>query len=131
MKNASGSPTRPTLFRNRNGLYLRAFAALCALTTQVHAASASMLLAVAIPGTSLNVSTKTVFGWLLFCTFIYSAVRVIMAIQSSADERSKEERDEKIKGAWIVFGSVILIMAILHQMEFISFTDIQSAASSF
>lgn len=98
---------------------------------EAKAASPSSLFAVIIPGTTVDLKTKTIAGWLLFVTVIFLAIRAIMVSMSSADERSKEERDDKIKAAWIAFGSGLAIFGALVAMGLISLTDVQSAASQF
>jgi hypothetical protein len=86
---------------------------------------------VPIPGSTLRLGVKTVAGWLLFVTVIFLAIRAIMVSMSSADERSKEERDDKIKAAWIAFGSGLAIFGVLVAMNLISLTDVQNAATQF
>ena len=129
MQKNNSSASKTSVVGPRGGFARLGRLAFYGLATAVITAEAHA--GVSIPGTSLSIGTKTVAGWLLFVTIIFLATRAIMVSMSSADERSKEERDDKIKAAWIAFGSGLMIFGALVAMGLISLTDVTSAASQF
>lgn len=87
-------------------------------------------LAIAIPGTSLDVSTKTILGWVMGLVIVYLAYRCIAAAIGAGDERDKEKRAEQVKWSAIIFGVGLAIFSVLLGMGLISLGDVQSAMNA-
>ena len=102
-----------------------------ATAATIQAATSAPALAIIIPGTSFDVKTKTMIGWLFAVSVGWLGVRAISASMSAMDERSKEERDDKIKGAWIAFGSGLAVFGVLSMMGLVSISDVETAINSF
>lgn len=89
----------------------------------------SIIAAMSIAGYS--VSTKTLAGWVLGIAILALAWRVISVMRDASNDRDSENRNEKLKMAWIVLACGIGVVVVLERLALISFADITSSLDSF
>ncbi|AHF95012.1 hypothetical protein OPIT5_00315 (plasmid) [Opitutaceae bacterium TAV5] len=78
-----------------------------------------------------SVSTKTVVGWVIGLALILGLWRCLSLNRDAANDRDAEQRNEKLKMAWVVLGSSVCMTILFERLGFISFTEITSSLNNF
>jgi hypothetical protein len=78
-----------------------------------------------------SVSTKTLGGWVFGVGLLALGLRVMSVMREASNDRDSEQRNEKIKMAWIVLACGIGVVVVLQRIGIITFTDITQSLENF